>query len=71
MSPVAAVTASLADSLRGYGLADPDIRISTATRIEPHAATGKLKRLVARFHPAGRATSTCASLLSCQTRLIR
>jgi phenylacetate-CoA ligase len=45
----AALTASLSASLRRYGLADPEIRVIVVTRIERHAATGKLKRFVPRL----------------------
>jgi phenylacetate-CoA ligase len=44
---MAALTASLAASLSRYGLASPDIRVTAVTRIERHAATGKLKRFIA------------------------
>ena len=43
----AAVAAALQRDLRRHGLADPAIRVTTATRIERHAATGKLRRFVA------------------------
>lgn len=42
-----ALTASLVAALRRHGLADPEIGISVAERIERHNATGKLKRFVA------------------------
>ena len=35
-------------SLQRSGLADPDIIVSAVTRIERNAATGKLKRFIAR-----------------------
>lgn len=41
------VGAALVESLRPYGLADPDIRVVTVAEIPRHAATGKLKRFVA------------------------
>lgn len=44
---LAAVSASLAESLRRYGLARPEVHVSTVARIERHAATGKLKRFIA------------------------
>lgn len=44
---VAAVTRSLTESLRRYGLGDPEISVVDVGRIERHAATGKLKRFVA------------------------
>jgi phenylacetate-coenzyme A ligase PaaK-like adenylate-forming protein len=44
---VAAVTASLIAALRNCGLANPDIRVSSVTRIERHASTQKLKRFIA------------------------
>jgi hypothetical protein len=48
---VAAVTASLIAALRNYGLANPDIRVSTVPRIERHASTQKLKRFIALDTP--------------------
>jgi phenylacetate-coenzyme A ligase PaaK-like adenylate-forming protein len=48
---VAAVTASLVAALRNYGLANPDIRVSTVTQIERHASTRKLKRFIALDNP--------------------
>jgi phenylacetate-coenzyme A ligase PaaK-like adenylate-forming protein len=48
---VAAVTASLIAALRNYGLANPDIRVSTVPRIERHASTQKLKRFIAMDTP--------------------
>jgi phenylacetate-coenzyme A ligase PaaK-like adenylate-forming protein len=44
---LAAVGASLTESLRRYGLADPEVRVSAVARIERHAATGKLTRFIA------------------------
>lgn len=43
---VAAVTASLAASLRRYGLRDPELDVTAVAQIERHATTGKLKRFV-------------------------
>jgi phenylacetate-coenzyme A ligase PaaK-like adenylate-forming protein len=43
----AAVAAALQRDLRRHGLADAAIRVTTAARIERHAATGKLRRFVA------------------------
>ncbi|MGB0096230.1 MAG: hypothetical protein WBP81_27290 [Solirubrobacteraceae bacterium] len=43
---VAAVTASLTESLRRHGLTNPDVHVSAVTRIERHAATAKLKRFI-------------------------
>ncbi len=43
---VAAVTRSLTESLRRYGVGNPEIRVVGVDRIERHAATGKLKRFV-------------------------
>jgi hypothetical protein len=48
---VAAVTASLNAALRNYGLTNPDIRVTTVTRIERHASTRKLKRFIALDTP--------------------
>jgi hypothetical protein len=48
---VAAVTASLIAALCNYGLANPDIRVSTVPRIERHASTQKLKRFIALDTP--------------------
>jgi phenylacetate-coenzyme A ligase PaaK-like adenylate-forming protein len=44
---VAAVAASLTESLDRYGLAEPAVRVTPVASIERHAATGKLKRFVA------------------------
>jgi phenylacetate-CoA ligase len=44
---VAAVRASLTESLLRYGLVGPEVRVSAVTSVERHAATGKLKRFVA------------------------
>jgi phenylacetate-CoA ligase len=50
---VASVTGSLIQSLRRYGLADPDIRVTPVDTIERHAVTGKLKRFVALAPKSG------------------
>jgi phenylacetate-coenzyme A ligase PaaK-like adenylate-forming protein len=42
-----AVSASLAESLRRYGVPNPDIRLTLVEQIDRHAATGKLKRFIA------------------------
>jgi phenylacetate-coenzyme A ligase PaaK-like adenylate-forming protein len=49
---VAAVRASLTESLLRYGLAGPEVRVSAVASIERHAATRKLKRFVALPAPA-------------------
>ena len=45
---VSAVTAALVSSLRRFGLSDPDITVGVVRQISRHAATGKLKRFIAR-----------------------
>jgi hypothetical protein len=42
-----AVAAALVSSLAPYGLSDPRISVSTVEQIPRHAATGKLRRLIA------------------------
>jgi phenylacetate-coenzyme A ligase PaaK-like adenylate-forming protein len=44
---LAAVSASLADSLRRQGLTNPEVRVCAVDEIDRHAATGKLKRFIA------------------------
>ena len=41
-----AVTAGLEAAVRKHGFANPEIRVRAVTRIERHAATGKLRRFV-------------------------
>jgi phenylacetate-CoA ligase len=50
---LAGVSASLTESLRRYGLAEAEIRVSAVASIERNAATGKLKRFVALPTSAG------------------
>ena len=45
---ISAVAAALVSSLRRFGLSNPDITVSVVMQIPRHAATGKLKRFIAR-----------------------
>jgi phenylacetate-CoA ligase len=49
---LSSVASALIDSLRPYGLSDPQVTVQPVPRIERHAATGKLKRFIALPAPA-------------------